>query len=385
MEDDNNDMEILSSYGSAGPSHRHTLFRNLFTLVCSLAMESVIATERVKKVDMWMKLYQSVQDVLANYVLTSGCRENVLVHLNGTWPEGFVEFIAKKYSSIPPKWSAEFTKTNGTYNHTPESLRIIYGGSVIESTVDKAKRFINNDVNPLYGKGILPSGRTKQQLLNAIRRNLWCTECVFKARKSTHYAISHKKNNGNASLVLTESFTLSDSIEANYIKFKGNIKRNLEWYPDAWICFLIMGRAKGVGCASLLFNSGLPAEATSNVISPSQVILNLGRKDARRRVHSQIQATSSTSNNDSKKAKFVHPTLLNSAKVKTQDTKLKMLEVKLQILIRNKASKVEIEHVESAMISLIDETVLGKNSDNAIVVDDDDDLNDQVFTDICEL
>ncbi len=47
------------------------------------------------------------------------------------------------------------------------------------------KQYINNNINPLY-TDILPSGKTKQQLLNAMRKTLWFTECVTKAKRSAY-------------------------------------------------------------------------------------------------------------------------------------------------------------------------------------------------------
>ena len=50
----------------------------------------------------------------------------------------------------------------------------------------------------------------------------------------------YDKKSGEKSLVLSDKLTLSDAIEAAYLKMRGNIKKNLEWYPDSWITFLML-------------------------------------------------------------------------------------------------------------------------------------------------
>ncbi len=56
-------------------------------------------------------------------------------------------------------------------------------------------------INPLYTDD-LASGRTKQQLLNAIRRTLWLTECISKAKKSVYHKMRYDKKSGEKSLII---------------------------------------------------------------------------------------------------------------------------------------------------------------------------------------
>ena len=201
MEDDINDMATMNNYiNCKSEALRKTACRNLFALVCSLAMQTVIATDRTKKLDMWVKLKQSFNDVMDNYHLTFDGNTRVLSYFGDVWPTAFKNYVIGRFNAtISAKFRKELDKDS--QNGNEDLKRVWYIGYIIEQEVDEVKRYINNVLNPLFKD--IPSGRSVQQLLNAIRRNIWCTECVKKARKSAHQKILYTKKTGEKSLTIS--------------------------------------------------------------------------------------------------------------------------------------------------------------------------------------
>ena len=190
-----NDVETMSKYIKCNSdSMRKLACRNLFTLVCTLAMQTVIAGDRTKKQDMWVKLKQSFDDVINNYPMTSDSGR-VLAYFDNGWPVMFINFVVSKFNgAITAKFRKELEKDGRAASD--DLQRMMYMGHLIELEVEECKRYINNVLNPLFNEKNLPSGRSMQQLLNAIRRNIWCTECVKKARKSAYQKIGYTKKSG---------------------------------------------------------------------------------------------------------------------------------------------------------------------------------------------
>jgi hypothetical protein len=200
-----------------------------------------------------------------------------------------------------------------------------------------SKQYINNNINPLY-TDILSSGRTKQQLLNAMRKTLWSTECVTKAKRSAYSKLRYDKKGGGKSLILSDGHTLSDAIEEAYVKLLGNTRKNLEWYPDCWITFLYMGRACDDKQVSPMFNGGLLPKDIATIVGPNEVIARVGSKTARKMYYNQINSgVSSTSGSEqSTKRKRSNTKTLDLQKTEDIDHDEKKSLSKLLTLKREK-------------------------------------------------
>jgi hypothetical protein len=362
MEDDVHDIQTLNNYiTSTSDSLQKIACRNLFALVSSLAMETVYATDRTKKFEMYVKLKMSFDDIMANYGSTSDGFDRLFVHFNNnTWPEVFKTYVTRRLNAkITERFRKEMEKESKSASE--DLKRTWYIGYVIEQEVEEVKRYINNVLNPLYDADKLPSGRNVQQLLNAIRRNLWCTESVKKARKSAYQKIGYTKKNGQKSILLCDDLTLSDAIEAQYLKFRGNIKKNLEWFPDCWISFLLMGKPIGLDKASDLFMGGFAPMTVAKTVAPISSIAGMVSKETRKMHYRSIHSDFMLPKNAKKQRQMSTPTSsMTSSSVGGYSglTKLKMLNQKLDILKSRDASLQvvqEIRLIENKIMKVIDE------------------------------
>ena len=128
---------------------------------------------------------------------------------------------------------------------------------------------------------------------------------------------------------------------------KGNIKKNLEWFPDCWVTFLMMGRGCEDGKVSQLFTGGIPAKDSAQVLGPNEVITRLGSKSARKAYYTQINSsTPTTASNGSsmqqrkKKRKIVTPDFSVCSSVSSAEKERKSLSARLALL-REKVSIIE--------------------------------------------
>ena len=316
MVDDTHDLLTMTRFMGCGTrSLRDAAFKNLYVLVCCVAFEAVSQMDRTRRTDLWVRLKQTFNEVLQNYPRTNRAQEYLFSYFGsslagGAWPKGFLEYVQEKQNAKPTsRFKRDYQKNVGGADGD-EIVQVWFQGFLIDEEADICKRYINNNINPLYTDD-LPSGRTKQQLFNSIRRTLWLTECVTKARKSAYNKMRYDKKSGEKSLVLSDELTLSDAIEAAYLKMRGNSKKNLEWYPDCWITFLMLGRGCEDKKVSQLFNGGMLAKDSAQVFGPNEIIAKVGSKAARKVYYEQTNRSTrnetTTQQRPTKRQKIVTP------------------------------------------------------------------------------
>ncbi len=94
--------------------------------------------------------------------------------IEAVWPQMFMSFLIAKFNGpITAKFRKELEKDGRAVSENLQ--RVMYMGHLIELEVEECKGYINNVLNPLFNEKNLPSGRSMQQLLNDIRRNI-CQE-----------------------------------------------------------------------------------------------------------------------------------------------------------------------------------------------------------------
>ena len=191
MVDDTHDLLTMTRFMGCGTrSLRDAAFKNLYVLVCCVAFEAVSQMDRTRRTDLWVRLKQTFNEVLQNYPRTTRAQEYLFSYFgstltSGTWPKGFLEYVQEKQNARPTsRFKRDYQKNVGGADGD-EIVQVWFQGFLIDEEADICKRYINNNINPLYTDD-LPSGRTKQQLFNSIQRTLWLTECVSKARKSAY-------------------------------------------------------------------------------------------------------------------------------------------------------------------------------------------------------
>ena len=170
---------------------RERAFKNLYCFVSCLAMEDrSLECPKTNLRNLWMLAYENFGDVIQHYVLKEASKRTLESFPQQVWPQGFVEFCAVKNMNsakpVPKKWIQR--QKNEIANVQPDTYKHLYAGYKIVAVVKRAKRIINNELNPLYREDKVPSGLNSLHLLYAIRLVFHCLImcCMYIVHKSAY-------------------------------------------------------------------------------------------------------------------------------------------------------------------------------------------------------
>ena len=144
MSDEVNDLLTLTRYvESTNKSLRDVGFKNLYVMVCSLAMATVASMDRTRRSDLWVRLKQSFNDVIANYPSTSRANEMLFAYVGtssmGNWPHGFLAYVEDKQRSKPTARFKRDHQKNVRGSDGDDMMQLWYQGFQIEEEADQCK------------------------------------------------------------------------------------------------------------------------------------------------------------------------------------------------------------------------------------------------------
>ena len=249
--------------------------------------------------------------------MSSFFMDNLMKHLpNHCWPSELSPYIDSKNMGNRNAFMKAILNAS---SRLADDLDSAYFGFVIATTYNAGKAYINNTMNPLWiskDKWIKKSGFSDQDALIEMRIKLWFPIALEMAEESTRRWINDNRSKGNATAT-----TITDEDKALKIVENRNKKlsaMNLDWYPQAWFAFCLIGYGSTIlqdyvvagslnTSTSLGYKTDVPGGSFSdelsspsgNTMSPLQLISRVNQNTTGRMARRKAQNRSSVNEDDS--------------------------------------------------------------------------------------
>ena len=282
--------------------------------MCIVSGNSMSSQEnKMGKFDYYKGLTNKFSESFSNMHMSSFFMDNLMKHLpNHCWPSELSPYIDSKKRG---NRNAFMKAISNASSRLADDLDSAYFGFVIATTYNAGKAYINNTMNPLWiskDKWIKKSGFSDQDALIEMRIKLWFPIALEMAEESTRRWINDNKSKGNATAT-----TITDEDKALKIVENRNKKlsaMNLDWYPQAWFAFCLIGYGSTIlqdyavagslnTSTSLGYKTDVPGGSFSdelsspsgNTMSPLQLISRVNQNTTGRMARRKAQNRSSVS------------------------------------------------------------------------------------------
>jgi hypothetical protein len=252
--------------GLTDPVLQKRLMDCLFTLSCGVVFDHTSTLGmRMNEQELNIYLTAQFQTHLTTFPAKAYARDELLRHLPpGTWEQHYPQHLSTMYNKPDHR--------DKTKELTEDEKKQRFG-RLVRTTYRDAKKYIASNLAQYYiAVALLPSGKTREQLLRAIRRAMRPFECVSKAEDAKKAKVC--RENAKAKKGLAPPPTDADAKKwYQHALDTAWQKIDPDWFPDCWLLFLMhsvpaLDTDQHQVLPSFAGPKGLPA--TVNPLGPTQ-------------------------------------------------------------------------------------------------------------------
>lgn len=271
-----------------GVKGRKTVFQNLYSLLCGLAMDAVSTQhEKMDAAELYLVIFHQCEQAFKNLHIATQAQDLIFNHLPKSdhpskWPEDFAEWWETKTTTNPPP--SLFNREMKKYkNHNAETKQMAYFGFKAKEQFTSDRNYIRSHLNPKWiPEQKIPSGKNVHGVLHAIRMS--CLPILADIRAK------HAVNNDLKKLPVDVDKTTARAplYEKRMKEYLAKLEETKSsFYPDCWMTFIYCALPSPKPLLNFIPSHGLSTDSFDHGTSsatPGTAFRNMLGRDRRRRL-----------------------------------------------------------------------------------------------------